>query len=117
MASGPAFWLDATALKAKQGGRIVGVAAIIAVAVTTDGKREIAGLRIGPSEAEPCLGRPCLAGPGQARPARHVADQLRTRRPKLGGLHGRRRDRRARHHGLPQPASNQAAQHQPAPSA
>ena len=35
------------------GGRIVSVAAIIAVAVTTEGRREIAGLGIGPSEAEP----------------------------------------------------------------
>ena len=33
-------------------GRIVSVAAIIAVAVNTDGKREIVGLHIGPSEAE-----------------------------------------------------------------
>jgi len=29
------------------------VAAIIAVSVNTDGKREIVGLHIGPSEAEP----------------------------------------------------------------
>ena len=34
-------------------GRIVSVAAIIAMAVTTDGRREIVGLGIGPSEAEP----------------------------------------------------------------
>ena len=34
-------------------GRIVSVAAIIAVAVTTEGRREIVGLGIGPSEAEP----------------------------------------------------------------
>jgi putative transposase len=33
-------------------GRIVSVAAIIAVAANTEGKREIAGLHIGPSEAE-----------------------------------------------------------------
>lgn len=37
----------------REGGRIVSVAAIIAVAVNTDGKREIVGLHIGPSEAEP----------------------------------------------------------------
>ena len=37
----------------REGGRIVSVAAIIAVAVTTEGKREIVGLHIGPSEAEP----------------------------------------------------------------
>ena len=36
----------------RQGGRIVSVAAIIAVAVNTDGRREIIGLSIGPSEAE-----------------------------------------------------------------
>ena len=45
-------WLDATYLKQRQGGRIVSVAAIIAVAANTDGKREIVGLHIGPSEAE-----------------------------------------------------------------
>jgi putative transposase len=48
----PYLWLDATYLKQREGGRIVSVAAIIAVAVNTDGKREIIGLGIGPSEAE-----------------------------------------------------------------
>jgi transposase-like protein len=48
----PYLWLDATYLKQREGGRIVSVAAIIAVAVSTDGKREIVGLHIGPSEAE-----------------------------------------------------------------
>ena len=47
------LWLDATYLKVREGGRIVSVAAIIAVAVNTEGKREIVGLQIGPSEAEP----------------------------------------------------------------
>jgi putative transposase len=46
------LWLDATYLKQREGGRIVAVAAIIAVAVNTEGKREIVGLHIGPSEAE-----------------------------------------------------------------
>src|SRR5215207_3887127 len=46
------LWLDATYLKQREGGRIVSVAAIIAVAANTDGKREIVGLHIGPSEAE-----------------------------------------------------------------
>jgi transposase-like protein len=36
----------------RQGDRIVSVAAIIAVAVNTEGRREIVGLHIGPSEAE-----------------------------------------------------------------
>jgi transposase-like protein len=48
----PYLWLDATYLKQREGGRIVSVAAIIAVAVSTDGRREIIGLHIGPSEAE-----------------------------------------------------------------
>jgi transposase-like protein len=38
-------------LKQRQGGRIVGVAAIIAVAAATDGRREIIGLSVGDSEA------------------------------------------------------------------
>jgi transposase-like protein len=49
----PYLWLDATYLKVRDGGRIVSVAAIIAVAVNTEGRREIIGLGIGPSEAEP----------------------------------------------------------------
>src|SRR4051795_7005832 len=44
--------LDATYLKVREGGRIVSVAAIIAVAVDAEGRREIVGLHIGPSEAE-----------------------------------------------------------------
>src|SRR5437870_13246244 len=49
----PYLWLDSTYLKVRDGGRIVSVAAIIAVAVTTEGRREIIGLGLGPSEAEP----------------------------------------------------------------
>jgi len=48
----PYLWLDATYLKVRQGGRIISMAAIIAVAVNTDGRREIIGLGTGPSEAE-----------------------------------------------------------------
>ena len=48
----PYLWLDATYLKQREGGRIVSVAVIIAVAANTEGKREIVGLHIGPSEAE-----------------------------------------------------------------
>src|SRR3954447_2820487 len=46
------LWLDATYLKVHEGDRIVSVAAIVAVAVDTEGRREIVGLHIGPSEAE-----------------------------------------------------------------
>ena len=48
----PYLWLDAIYLRQREGGRVVSVAAIIAVAVSTDGRREIVGLHIGPSEAE-----------------------------------------------------------------
>ena len=49
----PYLWLDATYLKVREGGRVVSVAAIIAVAVDAEGRREIVGLGLGPSEAEP----------------------------------------------------------------
>ena len=48
----PYLWLDATYLKARTGGRIVSTAVIIAVAVNSDGRREVLGMDIGPSEAE-----------------------------------------------------------------
>ena len=49
----PYLWIDATYLKVRRGGRIVSVAVIIAVGVNTDGRREVLGLEIGTSEAEP----------------------------------------------------------------
>ncbi len=46
------FFKDIIAyLKVRQGGRIVSVAAIIAVAANTDARREIIGPGLGPSEA------------------------------------------------------------------
>ncbi len=48
----PYLWLDATYLEVREGGRIVSRAAIIAVAVNEDGKREGLGVATGPSEAE-----------------------------------------------------------------
>ncbi|MBY0429733.1 MAG: IS256 family transposase, partial [Rhodospirillales bacterium] len=48
----PYLWLDATYLKVRQNGRIVSVAVTIAVAVNTDGRREVLGMDIGASEAE-----------------------------------------------------------------
>jgi transposase-like protein len=48
----PYLWLDATYLEVREGGRIVSVAAIVAVAVDAEGRREIVGLGLGPSEAE-----------------------------------------------------------------
>ena len=42
----PYLWLDATYLKVRGGGRILSVTAIIAVAVSTEGERQIVGLHI-----------------------------------------------------------------------
>src|SRR4249920_212387 len=49
----PYLWIDATYVKVRQAGRIVSVATIIAVAVNTEGRREVLGMATGPSEAEP----------------------------------------------------------------
>ncbi len=48
----PYLWLDATYVKVREAGRIVSKAVIVAVAVNTDGRREVLGLAIGPSETE-----------------------------------------------------------------
>lgn len=48
----PYLWIDATYVKVRQVGRIVSVAVIVAVGVNSDGRREVLGMDIGPSEAE-----------------------------------------------------------------
>ena len=48
----PYLWIDATYVKVRQAGRIVPVAVIVAVGVNADGRREVLGMDIGPSEAE-----------------------------------------------------------------
>jgi transposase-like protein len=48
----PYVWLDATYVKVRQAGRIVPVAVAIAIGVDDDGRREVLGMDIGPSEAE-----------------------------------------------------------------
>jgi putative transposase len=48
----PYVWIDATYVKAREAGRIVSTATIIAVGVNTDGRREVLGVATGPSEAE-----------------------------------------------------------------
>ena len=47
------LWIDATYVKVRQEGQIVSVAVTLAVGVDTDGRREVLGMRIGASEAEP----------------------------------------------------------------
>jgi putative transposase len=49
----PYLWIDATYVKVRDAGRIVSVAAIIAVGVNSEGRREVLGMATGPSEAEP----------------------------------------------------------------
>jgi putative transposase len=49
----PYLWIDATYVKARSAGRIVSMAVIVAVGVNSDGRREVLGMDIGPSEAEP----------------------------------------------------------------
>ena len=48
----PCLWLDATYVKVRQSGRIVSVAVTVAVAVNDQGRREVLGMAIGPSDAE-----------------------------------------------------------------
>ena len=49
----PYLWIDATYVKTREAGRIVSVAVIVAVGVNTEGQREVLGVKVGPSEAEP----------------------------------------------------------------
>ena len=49
----PYIWIDATYVKTRESGRVVSVACIVAVGVNSDGRREVLGLDIAPSEAEP----------------------------------------------------------------
>jgi putative transposase len=49
----PYVWLDATYVKVRRDHHIVSVAVIIAVGVNTDGRREVLGMTVGHSEAEP----------------------------------------------------------------
>ena len=84
----PCLWLDATYLKMRQGGRIVPVAAIIAVAANTEGRREIIGLGIGPSEAETFWTEflRSLPAPAPNQASQHQSD----RAPEQGGEAPRR---------------------------
>ena len=66
----PYVWLDATYVKVRRNHRIASVAVIVAVGVNADGRREVLGMDIGPSEAETfwtelshasCAGAVCAA--------------------------------------------------------
>ena len=49
----PYLWLDATYVKVREAGRIVPVAVTIAVGLNAAGRREVLGMAVGSSEAEP----------------------------------------------------------------
>lgn len=83
----PYLWIDATCPKVRNGGRIVSTAASIAVGVDADGRREVLGMDIGPSEAEVFRkGFPAVAR--RSRPARRPP---RRRRRSQGAVRRRRR--------------------------
>ena len=71
----PYLWVDATYVKARESGRIVSAAVIVAVGVNSDGRREVLGMDIGPSEAETFWTEFAQARP--ARSARRQAGDLR----------------------------------------
>ncbi len=48
----PYLWLDATYLKVRQDGRVVSMAVVIAIGVNAEGRREVLGFDVGPSEEE-----------------------------------------------------------------
>jgi transposase-like protein len=48
----PYMWLDATYVRVRRAGRIVSAAVVVAIGVNGDGRREVLGLDICPSEAE-----------------------------------------------------------------
>ena len=48
----PYLWIDATYVKVRQAGRVVSLAVTVAVGANTDGRREVLGMGVGPSEAE-----------------------------------------------------------------
>jgi putative transposase len=46
----PYLWLDATFVKVRQTGKVVSMAVVIGIGVTSTGEREVLGLDVGPSE-------------------------------------------------------------------
>jgi putative transposase len=65
----PYLWIDATYLKVRQNGRIVSVAVIVAVGVNGEGRREVLGMDVGPSETAFSSERPYSGGPPKRVPS------------------------------------------------
>jgi putative transposase len=78
----PYLWIDATYVKVRQAGRIVSVAVIVAVGVNADGRREVLGMDIGPSEAETSGQPSCASSPGVACAASSWSSPMLTRASK-----------------------------------
>ena len=83
----PYLWIDATYLKVRRGGRIVSVAAIMAVGVNADGRRKVLGM----DNVQWCIRRPVLDGcawdaherrRGQDTGDHETSDGIEQRRPK-----------------------------------
>lgn len=78
----PYLWIDATDVKVRQNGRIISVAVTIAVAVNSavavhsEGRREVLGMAIGSSEAE-AFWLEFLRSLKRLRPGRRQAGHLR----------------------------------------
>lgn len=62
----PYLWLDATYVRVRQTGRIVSVAATIAVGVNSDGRREVLGWRPAPAKRRRSGPISCARSPGVA---------------------------------------------------
>ena len=77
----PYLWIDATYLKVRRGGRIVSVAAIMAVGVNADGRRKVLGM----DNVQWCIRRPVLDG-------------VRVGRARASARSGYRRSRDQRRH-------------------
>ncbi|QOJ12087.1 MAG: transposase [Chthonomonadaceae bacterium] len=48
----PYLWLDATYVKVRDGSRIVSKAAVVAIGLNEEGRREVLGMRVGHAETE-----------------------------------------------------------------
>jgi transposase-like protein len=57
----PCVWLDATVVKAREQGRVVSQAVVIAIGVWASGEREVLGFDVGPSE-DGAFWTACLRG-------------------------------------------------------
>jgi len=106
----PYLWVDATYVKTREAGRIVSVAVIVAVGVNTDGQREVLGLKVGASEAEPFWTEFLRSLEVGRRPAPRQV-------PKARHPDGRRGERRAGLHDLPAGALDADLLHQPSGAA